>query len=586
MEAAAGIAGFVSLTCNVFESCVQAYDFFYVAQHIGADGDVFNTRVKFEQYRLLQWGIKAGLTQSATPSSRLNWPLAYALLQQLEIFLTSAEKLRASYSLDVNEEEVEAKERTEIQHSPPTGIGKFIARLKPEIYTLKGQIIQANNSTFKRLRWATFGKDKADAVLRDISDVGSRLDQLLDSLEQEKRAKVDEVLLRDILSRSSTASEVDQIQQILEPSVSSDYASIKAAATLKQIRLVIGADTRDDEVKTAITKHTKEGMPSIRILKHKKLTPYTLEVPVRYQGIEVVRYDQQPVLVEWKMAEGPMWEQLTNQVRSLAVLLASPAGKASQSLLCIGYLPWREREIYALVYAIPNAIAQDVSDHWRLKTLHDLILEQSHLSLGRRFEIARMLADVVLQLHTAGWLHKSLRSENVIFIASNDSSTGDFLNSPPYLVGFEYARPDTADAAMFTQLPDAELANDLYRHPQARGIRREKYRKQFDMYALGCLLVEIGLWGRLLELMNEVLDEKLAETIKEANMSNRDIELPSLSSLGSQPELLEPLLHSTGESFAEAIVLCTAMSNPDEHDADVSLDTQHAVVQKLRQCKF
>jgi hypothetical protein len=169
--------------------------------------------------------------------------------------LTSAEALKNRYRLDVAEEEVDAKERSSVPDPPPGGIGRVIARLKPEIYTIKGQIIQSNNSTMNRLRWATMGKDKADSIIKDISDINSMLHRLLDSLERERRRLVNEVLLRDILSQASTASEVEQIQQILEPSSTSSNESIKAAATLRQIRLYITNDVRDVEVKTS---HSKE----------------------------------------------------------------------------------------------------------------------------------------------------------------------------------------------------------------------------------------------------------------------------------------------------------------------------------------
>ncbi len=42
-------------------------------------------------------------------------------------------------------------------------------------------------------------------------------------------------------------------------------------------------------------------------LKYKKLAPYTLDKPLAYKGMELARYNKKPVLVEWKLAEGPIW---------------------------------------------------------------------------------------------------------------------------------------------------------------------------------------------------------------------------------------------------------------------------------------
>jgi hypothetical protein len=376
---------------------------------------------------------------------------------------------------------------------------------------------------------------------------------------------------------------VEQIQSVLGPNPSYANEPIKSAATLKQIRLYIGEETRNGELKTAHSKERTADMPIVTRYKPKRLTPYTTKVPLRYQGIELARYRKGAVLVEWKVAEGAMWEKLSDQVRGLAAMLASPAGKDSQSLLCLGYLPWEERELYALVYKIPSPTPQDAEDYWGVKTLRTLISEQPHLSLDRRFEIARTMAGVVLQLHTAGWLHKSLRSENVLFIAPQGSTPSEFLHTPPYLIGYEYARPDTAQGAMFTQLPDTELAADLYRHPKARGVGREKYRTQFDMYALGCILLEIGMWQCLLDIMTEYVDSGLDMRIKEAATLNKEIELPFFWELSSDQTPVRKLRHCIGDAFVEAVVACIDMDIPAE---DASLDVQQAVVEKLQGCKY
>jgi hypothetical protein len=584
MEVAAAAAGFVSLTFNTFQSCVQAFDFVYTAQHIGVDGDLFATRLQWEQYRLLQWGTKAGLGPGLSPSSQLNWQITCALLTQLEALLTSAEELKSRYRLDVAEEVVGAREQAIAAQPPTKGVAKFIARLKPEVYTIRGQIIQANNTVIKRLRWATVGKDQANAITKDISDLNTRLHQLLDTVEQDRRTQVDAILLRDILSRSSTATEVEEIQYVLGPHPSTSTEAIKAAATLKQIRLYIGDEARDDEVKTTWSKELTASMPSLKKYKHKRLAPYSTQAPLRYQGLEFARYNSQPVLVEWKVAEGAMWKRMFDQVTHLALMLASPAGKNSQSLLCLGYLPWEERELYALVYEIPAAAsnAKDVANAWELRSLHSLISAQPHLSLDRRFAIAKTMAGVVLQLHTAGWLHKSLRSENIVFLCPQGSTASEFLHSPPFLVGYEYARLDTTQGAVFTQLPDTEVTADLYRHPKARGVGREKYRTQFDVYALGCILMELGLWRQLVDVKTTYVDPSLGGKIKEATAQNREVDLPSLLELSSNNMLVQQLRHSVGEAFADAIVTCISMEPPTE---DASLDVQQAVVETLHRCK-
>lgn len=582
MEAAGAVAGFVALPLALFQSCVTAFELLEAAQHIGVDGDLFSTKLQWEQYQLLQWGRKLGLDSSSAAEDDINWQLAGRILQQLECLLTSAEKLKERYSLDVEEEDLRNIEGGSNWQTKPVGIGRWIASLKPDTFTLKGHIIKKNNRVFKRLRWAAMGREQADAIINDIADLVTKLYRLLDSVDRERQVRTDEILLRDILSRSSTASEVEQIQQILASSPSSNNNTLQAAATLKQIRLIIGADTRDDEVKTGKTQQAMAPVINIQKLKPKRLASYVPDKPLSYEGMEFARYKGDPVLVEWKFVPSNSWTDMLPQVKRLAAMLASPEGKDCQSLLCLGYLPWEERELYALMYTIPRDTTRG---RWSLKTLSDLLVEQRHLSLGRRFEIATKMTQAVLQLHTAGWLHKSLRSNHIIFLAPKGASPSEFLQSTPYLIGFEYARPDTAKAAAFTQLPDTEPLNDLYRHPEARGVRRESYRKQFDVYALGCVLLEIGMWQALPDVVTQFLDAGLRKGIQAVIDNNLSYDIPSLLDIEQQDKLLDELRHLTGNAYVEAYVQAVLVEWSGESGSDVSLDVHHAVLSRLQQCK-
>lgn len=567
MEYASAAVGFASLAFQTFQGCVQAFDFFYTAQHIGADGDLFRSGLELEKYRLMAWGQKAGIGDGLMPREKLNWQLAWTLLQQLESFMTSAEKLKERYSLDVSEEVVKESEGLQVVNPPHKGIGRFIARLQPDIYTAAGRVIQANNSTIKRLQWAAVGKDKAKRIIGDISDLNFKLEFLLDSADRENRDIEFAKLLRNIVSLVSTNAEAEEIKDLLEPSRSPSEKSIQAAARLKQIRLVIGADKRGDEVQTSPTKEiVNNSMPQLKTLK-KRIKPHRDE-PLRYCGLELAQYNGSQVLVQWKLAEGVMWKTLEGQTKRLAVLLMGLNDSSFRSLKCVGYRALEEKGLQALIFATP-----DKRIDWSMKSLYELILEQKHVSLRRRFEISRDLAETVLQLHTAGWMHKSFRSENIIF-----------LSSVPYLVGYEYTRPDTTEAAAFSQLPTTELSADLYRHPEARGLLRETYQKRFDMYALGCVLLELASWHCLIDIQSSYTLQNLREAITDSKKSNSDISMPSLLELPHQNEILDSLRHAVGDSFVDAITLCLLMERTTDTN-EASLGSQTAVLEKLELCK-
>jgi serine/threonine protein kinase len=110
----------------------------------------------------------------------------------------------------------------------------------------------------------------------------------------------------------------------------------------------------------------------------------------------------------------------------------------------------------------------------------------------------------MLELHNAQWLHKDLHSDNVIFFSSSNIAskhTDKITNielTNPYICGFEYARPDQVSAISF----DVRKSSfNFYRHPSLSDVdtngKRPRYEKKHDIYSLGLLLLEIGLWQPL-----------------------------------------------------------------------------------------
>jgi len=65
--------------------------------------------------------------------------------------------------------------------------------------------------------------------------------------------------------------------------------------------------------------------------------------------------------------------------------------------------------------------------------------------------------------------------------------------SSPYLLGFDCSRPDQlTEMSIASQNPSSM---DLHRHPNSlNGIERKPYCKSYDIYSLGIVLLEIGLW--------------------------------------------------------------------------------------------
>lgn len=579
LEVAAAGVSFVAFAFQSFQGCVQAFEFFETTQNIGSDGDLLRTGLEIQKYRLIKWAERSGVGKTERPA--VNWQCARLVLEQLLVMLTSAENMKTRYQLEVTEETLETTERLRTTDTPKQGIAKLIARLRPNIQTAAGKIIQESNSTAKRLRWAARDKTKLKQYLDEIKNLVDNLDMLLDHAERESDRDDMEKLLRGLVSLIPSTAEAEQIEELVGVGRHHRHASeeaIKAAAYVKQVRLVVGADKREDE-ETPSFKKVPSFMPALRKLKHRYLRPRA-GGELHEAGIELGLYQDAPVLVQWKIAEGPDWTRFEQHMKSLTVLLTSLVHESFHSLHCLGLISVKDKGRYGLVFVLPT----DPVD-LQVTGLDELVKTTQQVSLARRFEVSRSISEAVLQLHTAGWMHKSLRPANVVFLAKRGAKPEDILQTTPYIIGYDYARPDTQDAAKaFTQLPESSLRSELYRHPQARGVDRQTYQKRFDMYALGCLIVELMAWKSLADLHSEHTDQGFGGRLEEAESTNGVTEVPSLDELMRKQSAVDHLEHQAGGQVVKAVRRCLNMKQVEGAE-DAGLEDQMAVVEMLSWCR-
>ncbi len=119
-------------------------------------------------------------------------------------------------------------------------------------------------------------------------------------------------------------------------------------------------------------------------------------------------------------------------------------------------------------------------------------------SIRVRIAMAQELTVTLLYLHAVNWLHKALRSASVVFFSNSE---GPVL-SRPYVSGFEYARPD--QYGLTATAPPRGFEWSVYCHPDYLGRENKGFRKSYDMYSLGIILLEIAHWKAASELFAEI----------------------------------------------------------------------------------
>jgi hypothetical protein len=98
-------------------------------------------------------------------------------------------------------------------------------------------------------------------------------------------------------------------------------------------------------------------------------------------------------------------------------------------------------------------------------------------------------------------VHESFRSENILLFpcprATDQSTKRSIKYTEPWVLGFMSSRPEPFFSA---GQGDFDPAKDIYRHPERQGQPSAMFRKIHDIYALGVVLLEIGLWEPAIKL--------------------------------------------------------------------------------------
>ncbi|CZR64754.1 uncharacterized protein PAC_14653 [Phialocephala subalpina] len=157
-------------------------------------------------------------------------------------------------------------------------------------------------------------------------------------------------------------------------------------------------------------------------------------------------------------------------------------------------------------------------------------------SLNQRFSIALKLAKAVQKWHSVGWVHQGISSPNVIFFLWKGTRKLDY--SSPFLQGFEFARPD-ADPSIGR--PADDILASLYRHPDRRMPERKGHRKIHDLYSLGVVLLEIGLWQSIVDIVQG---------------KSKQVSSPETVRYKIQAAVSDRLSHYVGKTYQAAVNVC------------------------------
>lgn len=319
-------------------------------------------------------------------------------------------------------------------------------------------------------------KEKFTTLLKDLKDFNDGLERLFPPsyLPSFQRAWTHQLL-------ESAQRDLTQLS-LLENAATGTYPKLTTSATLKKLRINLD------------TKPQAAFKPTFALKVHREALEIQDANPRRCQGRHNRAGD---VIVEWVDYDREAIEERVAHVRRLDDLArmmhsASECHPDLHSIDCVGYTDDTQNNRYGLVYKAPLpsfSTLQVLISSPDLKTpdLHD------------RVHLAQTLAIALWSLHSLDWLHKSLCSSNILFFPSAFSTSAhsptanaalvpDIAN--PFFAGFDASRPDL-DTALSMVSKNPSIGN-LHRHPAS--LKGRPHCKSFDIYSLGLVLLEIGLW--------------------------------------------------------------------------------------------
>lgn len=228
--------------------------------------------------------------------------------------------------------------------------------------------------------------------------------------------------------------------------------------------------------------------------------------------------------------------RLDRRVNQLASLLSTAGSNSLGTLPFRGFVKELQNSLYAFLFDVPNGANSVKPD-----SLHDMIADPalSKLwSLSDRFVLATNLAMTMGTFHMFEWVLKGFQSTSVVFC--REVTTNKPQLSKPYLAGFEYIRP--VSGSTVGQPLDISEKTTLYCHPDLQEEPNLEFGKIHDLYSLGVVLLEIGLWITARQLLqpDRPPRPKTPHELKEEYIRKANSKLPL----------------RMGRSYTEAVVAC------------------------------
>lgn len=433
---------------------------------------------------------------------------------------------------------------------------------------------KAKTLKLKGYNWSLFDKKKLIGVLEDYKEWTDSLRDLMQHFSQESIYTIADT----VSSMKNTGLEGTGLETVVK-------------------RQKLASSTAPESFQGLDGEICEEGTPSSKVqLAHWNHNGESTKVIVEYHDYDRrLKYGD---LDEEEVAE------LKAPLRNLAWLLQNSAfdegddedpslsqSPTIYSLQCLGYQDQPTHERMTFLYKLPSVRGAGSNPSQHLITLHELINKidpqlkrQLKPSLGERFSIAHCLALTLLNVHGSLWVHKNIWSRGVLLFqqtedgivplelagAAKKPASSDYRQRVLAFLGdWGYARPVEGATDMRS---DFEIEPNFYRHPDRQGVPTRQFGRMHDIYALGVVLLEIGLWRTI----SQLFDARIKEGERTGKLPKAKDVRTALITLAQRDVAKE-----MGEQYASAVVKCLGGDLRNASDTELSFDFKEKVIDAI-----
>jgi hypothetical protein len=503
--------------------------------------------------------------------------------------LKGGDPKRESANLLIAAQERRLIDSSENDFIEESNLFKRFPKAKERVKTfLKG--LEVTQELPKRLRWAAWYQEKFKGLLDRLKELN---DCLIDLMDNSVRMQILSMTRETNINFMGLCNKVDDLGQLvvalkqsnesqrsfhIDPRFSIAQAPVylhqqeeanKELLDLCQFKTILQTIEPESSNASAISRldlssnEIEISEPRFKHNRNQRAQVYSSE-----GARSLARYQGQTVWIEWKEYQPLSFTtnepdpRILKRVQNLAALLQiEPKPVAFRVPHCLGYFdqmaasrallasrPASEQELeidtepeqdenfrFGLIFTNPPHVPRTSIP----LSLFDLLSSASRPrpSLTSRLALGTALTNCVYYLHSVNWLHKGLRSHNIIFFPDE---LGDVDYVSPYLCGFDYARPSRREELTETLPSNPEF--DIYKHPECQPASGEGYKKSYDIYSLGVILTEIARWCTVVDILDPAGKRKIVPS------SVR----PKLTSSGN----VEAVAEMAGSLFAGCVRCC------------------------------